>query len=221
MTSVTEAVAPDQTDAEGTQDAPVTAPQVDVDALVAKAGQLDAYAAAFMGLIRESFANYQQLDKQYKQLKAKGETSLVELLAGVTDDDNAQRLAEGIKAIEAKLIEVKAKARELLNSKGMVSDAEEAELKEKRDSARTQVNKTNDLLASYIESKPALAELKPFTEQFKTRQVSTPSVSAEENEKIRAWAKANNVLSDAGKPVAEKGRIAADVVEKYRAAHPA
>ncbi|WP_084958764.1 histone-like nucleoid-structuring protein Lsr2 [Thermoactinospora rubra] len=64
--------------------------------------------------------------------------------------------------------------------------------------------------------------LMPFVQRARKAGTSTPrrrgrgssrSMSREKSSEIRAWAKAH------GLPVSERGRIAANVVEKYEAAH--
>jgi ElaB/YqjD/DUF883 family membrane-anchored ribosome-binding protein len=195
-------------------DAPVEAPQVDVDGMLAEAQTTDPAVYALMVMIKDSFAEYTKLNDAYNQLKSKGEVSITDLLAGITDDQNAAALKEGIEKLQNGLEGLKQKAKALLESKGLLTDAELEEVKGKRDLARTQVNKTNELLLMVTKARPNVAHLADYVEAFKTRNTTATTSSSDENARIRDWAKGK------GLEVNERGRIAAKIVEQYRSENP-
>lgn len=197
-----------------TQGAAVAVPQVDVDALMTEAQGKDAIAFALMTMVKTNHAEYLKLDEAYKALRSKGETPVSDLLAGITDSEDAKNLKIALDKLEERLAEYKEKARELLSSRGMISTAEEAELKEKRDNVRKQINSANDLFTAHVSSRANLKDLLPFVEVFKTRASNAVKADADENARVRVWAAQQNPPI----AVAERGRIKGEVIEAYRKA---
>jgi len=212
------------------QDAPMEAPQDDAAAsaerervnaqLLTQAEQASPIVFGLMSMIKDKFAEFKTLDAEYKKIKSQGEIPVVTLLAELKDDSNAAQLVEALTNLRERMNKAEAAARQLLASKGLSNEAAESEVKNKRDEARSAVNKARDLFEMLLSTNPEFETYTPFLESYKTRNTnagtsgSDSTAEAGEQSRIREWAKAN------GHTVADRGRISGTVVEAYRKANP-
>jgi Lsr2. len=214
------------------QDAPVTGPegnaddsepevpQIDVDAMLETVKGKDEISFGVLSMAANARKTYQEVAKKLADA-ASGKDNFESLLAKHSDDERIAQVNNAIQAITQKMNDAIQAGRLRLTELGVtttaVSETEKAALKEERAAARKTLNDAIALFEQFAENAKGAAQFLPIVDALRLPKAKTAAKTGtsggdERLSAIRAWANAN------GMKVAERGRIAASVVEAWEKA---
>jgi len=174
-------------------------------------------------VIAKATAETQELHNLNDRIKAAaGDSSKINDVIDQTEDQEIVAKREKVKAAEAKIKELKAElvewAKSQIQEDGFDLEAAQKTLAEKKTATKSFLLQSKGMLEGLGLSNEEVQEIQDLLDNLPGRTLAGSNASGrspEEMTRIRNWAKEN------GMEVADRGRIAADVIKAYEDAKAA